>query len=135
MICLDTDFLIALWRSRKHPDHPARLALAGHPGEVLVVCTPVAGEFLEGAAFISEERLQEAVRFLRLFDISGVSLQTAVRYGRLVADLRRKNLLEGVSKADVWIAAWAVQHNAFLATQNTRHFRRIPDLKLISFIP
>ena len=135
MICLDTDFLIALWRSHNHPDHPARQVLLRHPSEVLVVCVPVAGEFLEGAAFISEERLTEAVRFLRLFEVSGLSLQTAVQYGRIVADLRHKNLLTGASKADLWIAAWAVQHNAYLATQNAKHFRHIPSLKLISYDP
>jgi predicted nucleic acid-binding protein len=135
MICLDTDFLIALWRSRNRPDHPARQALLRHPSEMLVVCIPVAGEFLEGAAFISEDRLQEAIRFLRLFEVSELSFQTAVRYGQLVASLRRKHQLTGISKADLWIAAWAVEHNAFLATQNIKHFRHVADLKLISFAP
>jgi len=27
----------------------------------------------------------------------------------------------------LWIAAWAVQHNAFLATQNIKHFRHVAD--------
>ncbi len=133
MICLDTDFLIALWRSRNRPDHPARQVLLRHPGEVLVVCMPVAGEFLEGAAFISEERLQEAVRFLQLFELPGLSLQTAVQYGKIVADLRHKGLLAGVSKADLWIAAWALQHHAILATQNTKHFQIVPSLRLLSW--
>ena len=133
MICLDTDFLIALWRSRSHPDHPARQTLARHPSEILVVCAPVAGEFLEGAAFISEDRLKEALLFLRLFDVSGLSMQTAVQYARTAAALRRQNALAGMSKADVWIAAWALEHHATLATQNKRHFNRIAGLRLISY--
>jgi predicted nucleic acid-binding protein len=133
MICLDTDFLIALWRSRNHPDHPARQALARHSSEILVVCAPVAGEFLEGAAFISEDRLREALSFLRLFDVSGLSLQTAVQYARTVAALRRQNALAGMSKADVWIAAWAIEHHATLATQNKRHFGRVTGLKIMGF--
>ena len=133
MICLDTDFLIALWRSKSQPDHPVRQALAHHSSEVLVVCAPVAGEFLEGAAFISEERLKEALQFLRLFDISGLSLQTAVQYARTVAALRRQDALAGMSKADLWIAAWALEHHATLATQNRRHFSRVTGLKIISF--
>jgi predicted nucleic acid-binding protein len=133
MICLDTDFLISLWRSRNHPDHPARQALSRHPAEVVVVCAPVAGEFLEGAAFISDDRLGEALQFLHLFDVTGLSLQTAVQYARTVAELRRRNALGGMSKADLWIAAWALQHRAALATRNSRHFSRIPDLRLISF--
>ena len=133
MICLDTDFLIALWRSRGDPDHPARRELARYPSEVLVVCVPVAGEFLEGAAFVSEERLRDAVRFLHFFEIAGLSLQTAVRYAHVVSDLRRRSDLSGVSKADLWIAAWALEHNARLASQNVRHFRNIPRLQLISY--
>jgi predicted nucleic acid-binding protein len=133
MICLDTDFLIALWRSRNHPDHPVRQAITRHSSEVLVVCAPVAGEFLEGAAFISEDRLKEALLFLRLFDVSGLSLQTAVQYARTVAALRHQNALAGMSKADLWIAAWALEHHATLATQNKRHFNRIPGLKIIAF--
>jgi len=133
MICLDTDFLIALWRSRGEPRHPARLALAQHPSEILVVCVPAAGEFLEGAAFISDERLREAVRFLRLFEVSGPSLQTATHYAQIVSDLRRRNALAGSSKADLWIAAWALEHQACLATGNTKHFRQIRGLKLISY--
>jgi predicted nucleic acid-binding protein len=132
MICLDTDFLIALWRSRGNPEHPARKVLARHPGEVLVVCVPAAGEFLEGAALVSEERLRDAVQFLHLFEVSGLTLQTAVQYARTVADLRRRSLLAGASKVDVWIAAWALQHNALLATQNVKHFRQVPGLKLVS---
>ena len=133
MICLDTDFLIALWRSRNCPDHPVRPALARHSSEVLVVCAPVAGEFLEGAAFISEDRLKEALQFLRLFDVSGLSLQTAVQYARTVAVLRHQNALVGMSKADLWIAAWAIEHHATLATQNKRHFSHIAGLKIMGF--
>lgn len=67
MICLDSNFLIALWRHRGRADHPASLALKRYPDEVLVVCVPIAGEFLEGAAFVSEERFREAVDLLSLF--------------------------------------------------------------------
>ena len=131
MICLDTDFLIDLWRSRKHAEHPARKALARYPGEVLVVCAPVAGEFLEGAAFVSEDCLNDAIVFLSLFEFSGISRQTAIQYARTVARLRRRGTLTGASKADLWIAAWALEHQALLATRNRRHFERVEGLRII----
>ncbi len=131
MICLDTDFLIDLWRSRRRPDHPARQTLARYPNQVLAVCVPVAGEFLEGAACVSEDRLKDAVVFLSLFQVSGLSMQTAVQYARTVADLRRQGSLAGASKADLWIAAWAVEHDALLATRNRRHFERVKGLRII----
>ena len=131
-ICLDTDFLIDLWHSRKFADHPAKKALARYPGEVLVVCAPVAGEFLEGAAYISEECLNDAIIFLSLFEFSGITKQTAVQYARTVAQLRRSGSLAGASKADLWIAAWALEHQALLATRNRRHFERVKGLRIIN---
>jgi predicted nucleic acid-binding protein len=33
----------------------------------------------------------------------------------------------------LWIAAWVLEHQATLATQNRRHFSHIPGLKIISY--
>lgn len=41
--------------------------------------------------------------------------------------------LAGVSQADLWIAAWALQHTAILATTNVKHFERVPELKLLTY--
>lgn len=133
MICLDTTFLIQLWRSRQDPAHTTTQLLSQNPTEVFVVPAAAAGEFLEGAAFISAARLKEAVSFLTLFEAGVVSLDTARRYAEIVADLRHRKLLAGVSKADLWIAAWAVQYGARLATRNVRHFEHVPDLQIIPY--
>ena len=133
MICLDTNFLVDLWRNRGVPDHPAAALLRRLAGETVAVPVHAAGEFLEGAAIVSEDRLADAVRFLRLFEMGIVGLETAQQYARIVAHLRRHSLLAGLSKPDVWIAAWAREHAAGLATRNTRHFQRIPELRLIAY--
>ena len=133
MICLDTTFLVDLWRSKGNPGHPAVLILADHPAEAIAVPAHAAGEFIEGAASISEERLQESLRYLRLFNLGTIDLETAEHYGRIVADLRRRSLLVGASKADMWIAAWALQHGARLATRNERHFEHVTGLSIISY--
>ncbi|HEX9886476.1 MAG TPA: type II toxin-antitoxin system VapC family toxin [Longimicrobiales bacterium] len=133
MICVDTTFLVDLWGAGDVRDAPARALLAAHPGEDFAVPTHAAGEFLEGGAAVSRERLAESLHFLRLFRIGEVSLETAVRYARIVAKLRSDARLSGRSKADLWIAAWAVEHAAPLATRNTRHFGDIPDLALIGY--
>lgn len=54
-------------------------------------------------------------------------------YARIVTDLRRDAILAGSSKPDLWIAAWALEHGAPLATRNTKHFERISELVLISY--
>ena len=49
MICVDTTFLVDLWRERSLPQSPARDLLSGHPGEDFVVPAHAAGEFLDHA--------------------------------------------------------------------------------------
>ena len=133
MISLDTTYLVHLWRHRDDSAHPAHRVLREHPTDVFAVPVSAAGEFLEGAAFVSEPRLTDAVHFLGLFEVGSATLDTAHYYARIAADLRRTDSLVGVSKADLWIAAWTLQHGAQLATKNVKHFSRIPDLPLISY--
>jgi predicted nucleic acid-binding protein len=87
---------------------------------VFAVPVTAAGEFLEGAAFVSDDRLIDGVRFLSMFRIGDVSLETARQ-------------LTGISQADLWIAAWALQHVAMVATANVRHFARVPELQLLPY--
>jgi predicted nucleic acid-binding protein len=133
VICVDTTFLVDLWREKQFPSSSARTLLTVHPAEDFAVPAHAAGEFLEGGAAISAERLKDAHQFLRLFRIGEVGLETAVNYAKIVARLRRHSTLAGRSKPDLWIAAWAVQHAAPLVTRNRRHFEGIPDLGLIVY--
>lgn len=133
MICVDTTFLVDLWRGRDLPDSPPRALLAANAGEVFAVPAHAAGEFLEGGATISTERLDQSLAFLRAFRIGTVDLETARRYAVIVAALRRESALAGRSKPDLWVAAWAIQHGASLATRNTRHFAGIPGLELLEY--
>ena len=133
MICVDTTFLVDLWRGKDRPGSPTVSLLTAHRGEDFAVPAHAAGEFLEGGAAISAERLADSLQFLRLFRIGEVGVETALRYARVVAHLRRDSTLSGRSKPDLWIAAWAIQHSAPLATRNTRHFEGIPDLALIGY--
>lgn len=69
---------------------------------------------------------------MQLFEHGSMTWETAGHYARIAADLRRRRLLHGVSKADVWIAAWAMENNGVLATRNRRHFERVPGLKILA---
>jgi len=133
MICVDTTFLVDLWRERDVPASASRFLLTNRPGEEFAVPAHAAGEFLEGGAMVSPERLEQSLAFLRLFRVGEVGVETAHRYAVIVSVLRREFALAGRSKPDLWIAAWAVQHGAPLATRNTKHFRDIPGLELISY--
>jgi len=133
LICVDTTFLVDLWRERETAPTGARALLQTRAGEDFVVPAHAAGEFLEGGALVSQERLGESLRFLRLFRIGEVGLETALAYARIVAALRRRKALAGQSKPDLWIAAWALQHAAPLVTRNGRHFADIAGLALLEY--
>lgn len=92
-----------------------------------------AGEFLEGGASVSPQRLAESLVFLRAFSIGAVGVETALRYARIVAHLRGASTLMGRSKPDLWIAAWAAEHSAPLATRNVKHFQDIPEVRLLGY--
>jgi len=132
MICVDTTFLVDLWQTRDQPETGPKDLLNANPGTEFVVPAHAAGEFLEGGAAVSPERLAESLAFLRLFRVGDVDLETAHRYATIVADLRGKAALRGRSKPDLWIAAWAIQHAAPLVTRNTKHFSGIPGLELMT---
>jgi predicted nucleic acid-binding protein len=135
MICVDTTFLVDLWREKKLPVSHARQVLVDHAGEDFVVPAHAAGEFLEGGASVSGERLALSLRFLRMFRVGEIGIETAQQYALLVASLRAASSLRGKSKPDLWIAAWALEHNAPLVTRNTRHFEDVPDLVLLRYSP
>jgi predicted nucleic acid-binding protein len=56
-----------------------------------------------------------------------------MHYAKIVSILREQKLLPGISKPDVWIAAWAIEHGAVLVTGNKKHFQRIQKLELVSY--
>lgn len=133
MICVDTTFLVDLWREKDSETAAARRLMAAHAGEEFAVPAHAAGEFLEGGAAVSPERLGESLAFLRLFRIGEVGVETALRYARIVAQLRSSAALAGRSKPDLWVAAWAAEHSAPLATRNTKHFQGVPGVQLLGY--
>jgi len=130
MICVDTTFLIDLWRNKNVDDHPCVAVLHRHDGEIFMVPAHAAGEFLEGGAGISQERFKDSLRFLRMFRIGVVGIETAVHYATIVSHLRKRSLLHGASKPDLWIAASCIEHGATLVTRNSRHFDVVPGLSM-----
>jgi predicted nucleic acid-binding protein len=133
MICVDSTFLVDLWRSASARETGCVQLLRERAGETFTVPAHAAGEFLEGGAAVSPRRFAESLRFLRLFALGLVGLETAEHYAQTVADLRLRNALGGLSKPDLWIAAWALEHGCPLVTRNTKHFRTIKRLELIGY--
>ena len=82
---------------------------------------------------VSAERFQQAVAWLRLRRLAGVSFECSRCYGRIVAGLRRLGKLSGRSQNDMWIASIAIQNDATLLTRNEADFHDISGLRVLSY--
>jgi tRNA(fMet)-specific endonuclease VapC len=133
MICLDTTVLIDEFRARGNPDAPVNRALLSRGGESCIVPVIAAGEFLDGASMISEERFQQSLLWFRARKVVPVTFETASAYGRIVSFLRKNAKLSGPSQNDLWIAASAKEHGAILMTRNPKDFQSIPGLEIIGY--
>lgn len=133
MICIDTTVLIDEFRARGSRDAPVNRALLTHGSESLIVPLIAAGEFLDGAAMVSEQRFHEALEILRRRRVVSADLETAQHYGRIVAFLRRGQSLAGKSQNDLWIAAIARCQGARLLTRNASDFECIPGLEVLGY--
>jgi predicted nucleic acid-binding protein len=133
MICIDTTVLVDEFRARGNPEASVNRVLLSHGAETLVVPAISAGEFLDGAAMVSDRRFEEALDILRRRQVVSADLETAWHYGRLVAGLRQAGRLTGKSQNDLWIAATARAQGARLLTRNTADFADIPGLDVLGY--
>jgi tRNA(fMet)-specific endonuclease VapC len=126
--CLDTEVLSALMR-RDPPLEVVRRA-AAVPAPEQCTTSVTLGELVYGAAKRGSERLAERVEQLILS--TGLVLPfdepAAREYGRLRADLERDG--RRLAEPDLRIASIALSRGLTLVTGNTRHFARVPGLRV-----
>jgi tRNA(fMet)-specific endonuclease VapC len=127
----DTDHAIALLRS-----HPAlRSRIEGLPDAAeLYTSVITAAELFYGAYAAGEptRRVDEVKRFLADVDVLGLDLEAGEIYGRLKAELRAQGQL--IADNDLYIACIALRHGLILLTGNTRHYQRLPNVRLESWL-
>lgn len=117
--------------SRLGQGEPALTGLV-REAEAIVFSTVVAGELLAG--FRRGTRQQENLATLRRFlanprvDLLPVTWTTADRFGRILADLRRRG--RPIPTNDVWIAAHAMESGADLVSFDA-HFGQVDGLAWI----
>jgi predicted nucleic acid-binding protein len=133
MICADTTVLIDEFRAKGDLSAAVNRALLAHGAEELVVPFAAAGEFLDGAASVSEPRFQEALSLLRRRRIIAAGLDVAGRYSRIASVLRKSKTLAGRSHNDLWIAATANHLGARVLTRNPEHFRGFDGLEVVAY--
>ncbi|MFN2581797.1 MAG: type II toxin-antitoxin system VapC family toxin [Candidatus Dormibacteria bacterium] len=131
MVVLDTDTLSAL--SREHDDgriggRLRRLPTSDHATTAITVGEIVFGSHRarRPAIYITARRLLDRMHVLPFDDYA------AEAFGVLKSGLTRRGEL--IAEADMRIAAITLVHDATLITGNTKHFARVPHLKVADWI-
>lgn len=129
MFLLDTCIWIPFLKGRcRIQEHVQQVGLSSCFLSELVV-----SELLVGAYKTGKETEFRDIRALRtVFETMPVSYAVLDRYAQLRASLEAQG--SRLDNIDLLIAATALVNNLTLVTHNTRHFYRIPDLKLEDWI-
>jgi tRNA(fMet)-specific endonuclease VapC len=128
MIILDTDHCIAILRQR--------LNLENHvaPDDELFITSITVLELTHGADR-SKHREDNSARLEVLFaafTVLSFDEMAARRCGHLKAALEEQG--EPLDDLDLQIASIALVHDLPLATNNTKHFKRVKDLRIENWI-
>jgi len=128
-LILETSFLVDFERenSRGVPG-PALAFLEAHEDARLYITFTVAGELAAGISLADRARWEE---FIAPFHILACSADVAWEYGRAYRYLQGNRLLIGAN--DLWIAATGVAYRMPIVTRNVEHYRRVPDLQVVTY--
>jgi tRNA(fMet)-specific endonuclease VapC len=130
--CFDTDVLSATMR--REPDLALLRRLAQLPPSEQFTTAVTLGELLYGAERRGSGRLRETVRDLLAGALTVLPFDEAAAevYGSLRARLDSGG--EPLAEPDLRIASIALARDLTLVTANTRHFARVPDLRVENWL-
>jgi tRNA(fMet)-specific endonuclease VapC len=123
---VDTDVVVGWLKGRQEEIS----LLKNLSQEGLAISLITYGEIYEGIYYGRDPEANEKLfqQFLRWVDVLPLNRQIMRRFARIRGQLRRSGQL--ISDSDILIAGTALYHDLTLVTHNTRHFNRIPTLKL-----
>ncbi len=128
MVCLETDFLIALIRKDKYALKKLRNLLA--EGE-RITTTPINASELFKGAYLSErvdDNLKAVSGILDRLKLLDFTFRAAKHYGEIYSELKEKGELIG--DMDILVASITLASNEKLITMNIKHFNRIKGLEI-----
>jgi tRNA(fMet)-specific endonuclease VapC len=128
MRILDTDHCIAILRQKL--DLRDRVAA----DEELFITSITVAELIYGAnrSLHREDNLTRLEVLFAALTVLPFDEMAGRRFGHLKAELEEKG--EPLDDLDLQIASIALDHNLPLVTNNTKHFKRVKDLKLENWI-
>jgi tRNA(fMet)-specific endonuclease VapC len=130
MYLLDTDTIIYAIKGERQVTRRLE-ETAGQPKAVSVITY---GELFFGAmkSAAPQANLAKVRRVGELFPVIEVSRAVMETFGSLKAELQKRG--EAVDDFDLVIASTALVHSYSLVTNNERHFRNIPGLRLENWV-
>jgi tRNA(fMet)-specific endonuclease VapC len=126
MVCVDTNFLVAIERSDKNALEKMQELVDG--GDVVYVTTVTIAEFYRGA-YGSKDRtkaLNDAKGLLDRFAILNLDYESGKIWGELAQSLKSVT----IGDRDLFIASIALSNKQVLITKNKKHFERVPGLQM-----
>ena len=128
MVCLETDFLIAL--IRKDEKAIAKLRKLVENGERLTTTPINAAELFKGAYKSKnvDKNLKIVRGILSRLTLLEFNLTASDIYGQISAELEKKG--EPIGEMDTLIASIALAHNERILTRNVKHYSRIKGLEV-----
>jgi len=124
---IDTNICVALIRQK--PKELIKQITTRRPGDIGISMITIA-ELVHGAQKSSrtEQNMNALDQFLLPLEIADFDQSAAVIYGHMRTYLENKGTIIG--SMDMLIAAHAMSLEVALVTNNTREFKRIPNLKI-----
>jgi tRNA(fMet)-specific endonuclease VapC len=128
---LDTN--ICIYIIKKHPIHVLNRLQKEDISDICLSSITLAE--LEYGVQKSERKAQNSLalaEFLSPIEIVPFDEKAAIEFGKIRALLEKKGSLIG--EYDLMIAAHAIALNLILVTNNSREFKRVPDLEIENWI-
>lgn len=127
-LILETTFLVDLERELSRAvEGPAQAFLNRHADVGLYITFTIAGELAAGTSLSDRTKWED---FIAPFQILPMTREVSWEFGKAYRYLQANGLLIGAN--DLWIAATALAHETPLVTRNEAHYRRVPDLRILS---
>jgi tRNA(fMet)-specific endonuclease VapC len=131
LVCLDTSILVALIRKESKVLQKLREIVVENPQvstTIICVCELYTGAYNSSNPGRELERINEVLSALQILQLDDKSCR---RFGELANSLQIKG--NPVGDFDLLIASITIEANEVLATRNTRHFQRVPQLNIQSW--
>ena len=129
MICLDSDFMIALLRGNEQAK--AKVKILEEASKELVSTAINALELYTGIIAVdgvSGKRIESTRDFLSNLTILPLDVSSAERSAYILNTL--KKIGKPIGLKDSLIAGIALEHKADILTRNVKHFELVPGLKI-----